>query len=148
MYGSLWLMYIDHIEMSMPSALMVITLEAPDWQDITWLIATATGVFISATALTETLIVTRVKRGARARSLVNHTVQLWRFEVAPVDAAMAQLAFDAFEIYGKGSGHTAQLNFGDTFSYALAKIKNVPLLFKGNAFSRTDVRGCIATTQA
>jgi ribonuclease VapC len=73
-------------------------------------------------------------------------VQLSRFEVLPVDAVMAQLAYDAFEIYGKGSGHAAQLNFGDTFSYALAKIKNVPLLFKGNDFSRTDVRGCMLAT--
>ena len=56
-----------------------------------------------------------------------------------VDTTMAELAYDTFEIYGKGSGHPAQLNFGDTFSYALATIKNVPLLFKGDDFSRTDV---------
>ena len=125
------------------SALMAIILEEPDWQDITRLIASATGVYISAATLTETLIVTRVKRGARARNLVNHTMQLSRFDVVPVDAAMAHLAYDAFEIYGKGSGHPAQLNYGDTFSYALAKIKNVPLLFKGNDFSRTDVQSCV-----
>ena len=71
-------------------------------------------------------------------------MQLSRFEVVPVDAAMADLAYDAFEIYGKGSGHPAQLNFGDTFSYALAKIKNVPLLFKGDDFSRTDVQSAMA----
>lgn len=47
---------------------------------------------------------------------------------------------NAFEIYGKGSGHPAQLNFGDTFSFALAKVKNVPLLYKGNDFSQTDVQ--------
>ena len=60
-----------------------------------------------------------------------------------VDTTMAELAYDTFEIYGKGSGHPAQLNFGDTFSYALAKIKNVPLLFKGDDFSRTDVQSCL-----
>ena len=122
------------------SALMSIILEEPDWREIMSRIAAARCVYISAATLTETLIVTRVKRGSRARNLVNHTMQLSRFEVVPVDAAMAELAYDAFEIYGKGSGHPAQLNFGDTFSYALAKIKNVPLLFKGDDFSLTDVR--------
>ena len=53
----------------------------------------------------------------------------------------AELAYDACESYGN-SGHAAQLNFGDTFSYALAKVKNLPLLFKGNDFSQTDVQSC------
>ena len=70
-------------------------------------------------------------------------MQLSRFEVVPVDTAMAELAYDTFEIYGKGSGHPAQLNFGDTFSYALATIKNVPLLFKGDDFSRTDLQSAL-----
>ena len=127
------------------SALMSIILEEPDWRDMMSRIGAATGVLISAATLTETLSVTRVKRGPRARNLVHHTLHLSRFEVVPVDVAMAQLAYDAFEIYGKGSGHPAQLNFGDTFSYALAKIKNVPLLFKGTDFSRTDVQSALKT---
>ena len=60
-----------------------------------------------------------------------------------VDTTMAELAYDTFEIYGKGSGHPAQLNFGDTFSYALATIKNVPLVFKGDDFSRTDLQSAL-----
>ena len=122
------------------SALRAIILEEPDWQDIAPLIATASDVFIRAATLTETLIVTQVKRGARARSLVNHAMQPSRFEVVTVGTAMTQLAYDAFEIYGKDLGHAAQLNFCDTFSYALAKIKNVPLRFKGTDFSKTDVQ--------
>jgi hypothetical protein len=39
--------------------------------------------------------------------------------------------------FGKTSGHPAQLNIGDCFSYALAKAKGEPLLFKGQDFSRT-----------
>ena len=42
--------------------------------------------------------------------------------------------------YGKGSGHPAGLNFGDVFSYALAKTRHLPLLFKGEDFSKTDIR--------
>jgi ribonuclease VapC len=44
----------------------------------------------------------------------------------------------AFRMYGKG--HGAALNFGDCFSYALAKSLDAPLLFKGDDFSRTDIR--------
>ena len=40
--------------------------------------------------------------------------------------------------YGKGS-HPAALNFGDTFAYALASARALPLLFKGNDFAQTDI---------
>jgi ribonuclease VapC len=43
-------------------------------------------------------------------------------------------------VYGKGSGHSASLNFGDLFSYALAKVRGLPLLFKGDGFGHTDVQ--------
>lgn len=46
----------------------------------------------------------------------------------------------AFRRYGKGQGHPAQLNFGDRMSYAVAKVYDVPLLYKGNDFSATDLR--------
>ncbi|PWK70742.1 type II toxin-antitoxin system VapC family toxin [Aminobacter sp. AP02] len=41
--------------------------------------------------------------------------------------------------YSRGSGHAAKLNFGDCFAYALAKTRNVPLLFKGDDFIHTDI---------
>jgi ribonuclease VapC len=40
---------------------------------------------------------------------------------------------------GRGSGHPAGLNFGDVFSYALAKVRGVPLLYKGDDFAQTDL---------
>src|SRR5256885_1872863 len=46
----------------------------------------------------------------------------------------------AYRDFGKTSGHAAKLNFGDCFSYALAKAKGEPLLFKGQDFSQTDVK--------
>ncbi len=51
---------------------------------------------------------------------------------------MAQLAFAAWVRFGKGR-HPAALNFGDCFSYALAKLRDEPLLFKGDDFSKTDL---------
>ena len=56
----------------------------------------------------------------------------------PVDIEQARIARQAFKKYGKGR-HSAGLNFGDCFSYAAAKSKNEPLLFKGNDFSKTDI---------
>ena len=58
--------------------------------------------------------------------------------VEPVDADQAHIARRAFRQYGKGR-HPAGLNFGDCFSYALAKFSNEPLLFKGHDFSATDL---------
>jgi ribonuclease VapC len=50
----------------------------------------------------------------------------------------AFLARQAFSEFGKGR-HPAGLNFGDCFSYALAKATGEPLLFKGDDFRKTDV---------
>jgi ribonuclease VapC len=57
----------------------------------------------------------------------------------PVSVEQAQVARAASQRYGKGSGHPARLNLGDCFSYALAKTRGEPLLFKGTDFSRTDI---------
>ena len=59
--------------------------------------------------------------------------------VEAVDVEQARIAREAYRDFGKGSGHPAQLNFGDCFAYALAKQRNEPLLFKGQDFSRTDL---------
>lgn len=59
--------------------------------------------------------------------------------IVAFDAAMYELARAAFALFGKGSGHPAQLNFGDCMSYAVAKAHGVPLLFKGNDFIHTDI---------
>jgi ribonuclease VapC len=55
-----------------------------------------------------------------------------------VDSVQAYLARDAFARFGKGRA-AAGLNFGDCFSYALARTTGRPLLFKGGDFSQTDV---------
>ncbi|MEE4379394.1 MAG: type II toxin-antitoxin system VapC family toxin [Candidatus Competibacteraceae bacterium] len=60
-----------------------------------------------------------------------------------IDAEQALAARQAFREYGKGR-HSAGLNFGDCFSYALAKILGEPLLFKGNDFSKTDLTPVVA----
>jgi ribonuclease VapC len=58
--------------------------------------------------------------------------------IEPVTVEQAHLARQAFHDFGKGR-HVAGLNFGDCFAYALAKITGEPLLFKGEAFKKTDI---------
>jgi ribonuclease VapC len=59
--------------------------------------------------------------------------------IEPVTTAQARIARDAYRDFGRGSGHPAQLNFGDCFAYALATETGEPLLFKGDDFGHTDV---------
>ena len=58
--------------------------------------------------------------------------------IKPVADAHGELARQAFHDFGKGL-HKAGLNFGDCFSYALAKAIGEPLLFTGNDFAQTDI---------
>jgi len=52
---------------------------------------------------------------------------------------MYRLAVEAFEKFGKGRGHPAKLNFGDCMAHAVARHYEVPLLYKGDDFARTDI---------
>ena len=65
-------------------------------------------------------------------------------EVVPFDTEQAAIARDAYRRYGRGSGHAAGLNFGDCFSYALARATETPLGYKGDDFSQTDVQSAFA----
>jgi ribonuclease VapC len=66
-----------------------------------------------------------------------------RIIIEPVTAEQARIARQAYRDYGKGSGHVANLNFGDCFSYALARDKREPILFKGEDFIHTDLRPAV-----
>ena len=95
---------------------------------------------ISAATLAEALIVARRKRVARQ---LDQLIALLRLNVEEVDAAFAQRAAFAYARWGKGF-HPAVLNYGDSFSYALAEMYGCPLLYVGNDFARTDVVSALA----
>ena len=59
--------------------------------------------------------------------------------IVPIDCVIAKRAVAAFAAYGKGRRHPAQLNLADCLSYACARAHRVPLLFKGEDFSHTDI---------
>jgi ribonuclease VapC len=60
-------------------------------------------------------------------------------QIMPFDEAQAGIAFTAYGRYGRGSGHRAQLNYGDCAAYALSRSADAPLLFKGQDFIHTDI---------
>jgi ribonuclease VapC len=69
---------------------------------------------------------------------VDELLGLFDIEIVPISQALTHAAVDAFDRFGKGR-HPARLNLADCFSYALAKSRELPLLFKGDDFSNTDL---------
>ncbi len=73
---------------------------------------------------------------------LNDLVSELSIRTVPVDDRQATIAAEAFAQYGKGR-HSARLNFGDLFAYALAKLRDEPLLFKGGDLAKTDVKSAV-----
>jgi ribonuclease VapC len=94
---------------------------------------------MSIASFVETSIVLESRYGYEGIRDFDLFIAKAEIELIPVDVEQAHVARWAYKTYGKGR-HPAGLNFGDCFSYALAKVKDDELLFKGNDFSQTDVR--------
>lgn len=122
------------------SALIALLLGEPETAQFVAAIAGASRRFISAPTYLETAIVISSRSGSQAQEKLERLLNDLEIEVVPFARDHADLAITAYRLYGKGSGHAAGLNFGDCFSYALAKLRDEPLLFKGNDFSRTDLK--------
>lgn len=76
---------------------------------------------------------------AEARGLVDGFLEAIRAQEIVIDAEVGLNALDAMARYGKMAGHPAALNFGDCFAYAAAQAHRLPLIYKGNDFSLTDL---------
>lgn len=121
------------------SALLCILLGEPEAEQYARRLAMADSVNVtSAVTWFETMLVITSRRGDAGQQNLTSLLDLAHIEILPVDAHVAQIAYQAWLRYGKGR-HPAGLNFGDCFSYALAKQRAEPLLFKGEDFSKTDV---------
>ena len=117
------------------SALMALLLDEPEGDAIAKVLSGEDPFIISAGTLSEALIV------ARRRGLADEMAELLDAigaEVDVLDAAKAVAAADAYARWGKGA-HPAGLNFGDCFAYVTAKANNMPLLYVGEDFAKTDV---------
>lgn len=121
------------------SALVAIVLGETEREAFTARLREARLALVSTVSVVEARMVVFGRRGPRGVVLLDDLLRLPMFKLASPEADVMAAAFAAFIAYGKGSGHPAGLNFGDIFSYALAKILNAPLLFKGNDFAHTDI---------
>ncbi len=122
------------------SALIAILRDEPDAATYARVIESASSRRISAANFLETAIVIDGSRDPIASRRFDDLCREAELIVEPVTETQARIAREAYRDYGKGSGHPAQLNFGDCFAYALARDQAEPLLYKGSDFSLTDVQ--------
>jgi ribonuclease VapC len=93
---------------------------------------------MSAASLVEGGIVMQRRQGDDGEVCFDRLVHRLDLEIVPVTREHAEIARAAYRRFGKGR-HPAGLNFGDCFSYALARALGEPLLFVGDDFSQTDI---------
>lgn len=120
------------------SAIIAILFDERDAEYYSRAIAQAESCRVSAATFVEAAIVVESQtKGSGGRQL-DAFFRTAGIVIEPVTEEHAQLARQAFVDYGKGR-HPAGLNYGDCFSYALAKATGEPLLFKGKDFAKTDL---------
>ena len=124
------------------SALLAILQAEPEAEDLVEAIDAALHCVLSVVSFVEASMVLDARYGAAGRDRLDRLLRESGMELAPVDAEQGQIARDAFRDFGRGR-HRARLNFGDCFSYALAKQRGESLLFKGGGFPHTDVRPAV-----
>ena len=123
------------------SALLAILQDEPERRAFNEAIEAADGRAMSMANFVEASIVIECRYGAEGVRDLDLFLERAAIELVDVTLAQGHTARRAFARYGKGR-HTAGLNFGDCFSYALAAERGEPLLFKGADFSKTDVFRC------
>ena len=121
------------------SALLAVILDEDDGKQYGAKIEAAPIRKISVASLLEATMVVESRGGITAGYDVDDYIARARIEIVPVTIEQIDAARIAWRRFGKGN-HPAGLNFGDCFSYALAKTTGEPLLFKGNDFSQTDIQ--------
>lgn len=121
------------------SVLIAILTDEEDGPEFLELLAAAARPKMSAASLLEASIVIDGRTSPQQRRRLDDLVRVARIQIVPFDAEQARVARLAYQDFGRGSGHRAQLNFGDCFAYALASVSGEPLLFKGDDFTATGV---------
>lgn len=120
------------------SAIVAVALDEPEAPTFERRIVDDPVRLVSAATILEAAIVIEARYGDAGGRELDQWLLSMDAEIVPVDAALVEDARRAWRMFGKGR-HPAGLNFGDCFSYALAKSRAEVLLFKGNDFSKTDV---------
>ena len=96
-------------------------------------------IYVSDVSLFEARTVVFSRFGGDGVSVLDSFLLKRGVTVLETSPHMADIAFGAYRRFGKGTGHSASLSYGDCFSYALVKHLGVTLVFKGNGWSKTDI---------
>lgn len=121
------------------SALIAILFAEPEEETFLRILLRAGGrARVSAASVLETQIVARRRYGVAADKALDGLLYRINLAVEPITLDQLHAAREGYRRFGQGTGGGA-LNFGDCFSYALAKVRDEPLLFKGGDFSHTDI---------
>ncbi len=121
------------------SVLVALLLGEPETAAFVAAMAAASNRAVGAPSYVEAAIVMVARSGPEAQDKLDQLLFDLAIDVVPFTPDQAARAVAAFQAFGKGTGHPAALNFGDCLTYALAKSRGEPLLFKGNDFSHTDI---------
>jgi ribonuclease VapC len=128
------------------SAIVAILRNEPEKNRFVDAILAAAPRFMSAVSLQEAGMVTAGRSGDDAIwQLLDALLVLLDMESVAHDAALARIAREAFLRFGKGR-HPARLNFGACAAYALARANDLPLLFKGEDFTKTDIVAAVCVS--
>ena len=128
------------------SAIIAILKVEPDAELLAQAIERDSTPLISAVSVMECSIVMRAAKllsDSDAEARLDRMVTGAGMQIRDVTAEHLAIARTAHIQYGKGTAHPARLNFGDCFAYALAKSLHVPLLYKGNDFTQTDIASAL-----
>jgi ribonuclease VapC len=120
------------------SALIAFLMNEPGVIGIARAIHQANIRLLSAANFLETSIVIESRKGDAGGRDLELLVYRAAIEIVPVDHGQVEIARVAWRCYGRGR-HPAKLNFGDCFAYALSKERQLPLLFIGDDFAKTDI---------
>jgi len=120
------------------SAIIAILYNEPEAKIFFDRISQMNKVWLSSVSKVESIMVLTTRFNALAAPKFAGLCEMLSVNIAPIDDELANMTIAAFLRFGKGR-HPAGLNFGDCFSYALARKMDVPLLYKGNDFCLTDI---------
>jgi len=120
------------------SAIIAVLLNEVNAADVARAIEASSQRLLSAVNLLEASIVIESRKGEAGGRELDLLIYRAAIEIVAVDQDQAELARIAWRRFGKGR-HPAGLNYGDCFAYALAKTSQLPLLFQGGDFTRTDI---------
>lgn len=120
------------------SALLAILQNEPERRAFNEAIEAAESRSLSVATWVEASLVVEARFGAAGLRHLDRLIARAAIELVAVDRDQAELAREAFSRFGRGRHH-AGLNYGDCFSYALARVLGEPLLCKGDDFRHTDL---------